>query len=170
VCGTRRGRPPCVPLEGGLHGHLAPFQHEDEAPLRRTSRIGRGVDDGRRRGAKEVATAAVERGRPRRLMLGLGDMRGKDGLDRRRGRRPEEEAMAAWIGGVAAWISGADDGRRRRRGRPGSAAARRGSAAAQPGSAALTTAGGGGEGGRRCEAARLGSRRLAGGCEWWGRG
>jgi hypothetical protein len=39
------------------------------------------------------------------------------GLDRRRGRRPEEEARAAWIGGGAAWIGGADNGRRRRQGR-----------------------------------------------------
>jgi hypothetical protein len=65
--------------------------------------------------------------------------------------------MAAWIGGGAAWISGADNGRRRRRGRPGSAEARRGSAAAQPRPAALTTAGGGGEGGRRWAAATFGS-------------
>jgi hypothetical protein len=63
---------------------------------------------------------------------------GEGGLDRRHGRRPEEEAMAAWrlspkvitlnleareevdgggvawIVGGAAWIGGTDDGRRRR--------------------------------------------------------
>jgi hypothetical protein len=84
--------------------------------------------------------------------------------------------MAAWIGGGAAWISGADNGRRRRRGRPGSAEARRGSAAAQPRPAALTTAGGGGKGERRWAAATFGwaearvvGRKggLLGGRDWW---
>jgi hypothetical protein len=138
---------------------------EVEAARRRRSRRraegrgGRGNVDwlwGRRPRGKKWKTASVP--------TEWGRTHGEAADSRADSRRPEEEAMAAWIGGGAAWIGGADDGRRRRRGRPGSAAARPGSAAAQPGSAALTTAGGGGEGGRRCAAARLGSASQVG----WG--